>query len=210
MWRLKKLSKIASSRRQINIKGVQDGVLVLPGNRFRAILQVSSVNFELKSESEKDSLIDLYEGFLNSINFGLQFVVRVREVDIDKYLANLDELMCRENTLVYKTLIIDYARFLKDMIRDNKILERNFYVVISLKDTSNIGVEAANEQLKLQCDIVARGLNRLGIKSMRLSSLEVLDLFYSFYNPQKAKLQPLYDQIIASLHSSYIRRDINA
>ena len=53
-----------SSRKQIDIKEVRDGVLILPGGKYRTILEVSSVNFELKSDEEQDVLIDNFENFL--------------------------------------------------------------------------------------------------------------------------------------------------
>jgi hypothetical protein len=47
------------------------------------------------------------------------------------------------------------------------------------------------EQINLNRDIVIRGLEKLGMKARELDSLELLDLFYSFYNPQQSKTQQL-------------------
>ena len=46
MWRWKQ-DKV-SSRKQIQIKGVKDNILLLPNNEYRVVLETSSVNFELK------------------------------------------------------------------------------------------------------------------------------------------------------------------
>ena len=54
MWLLKKSLNKISSRNQIAIKEVRDGILVLPNNKHRLIIETSSVNFELKSEVEQD------------------------------------------------------------------------------------------------------------------------------------------------------------
>ena len=43
-------TKTKSSRQQIQIKKIQDNILVLPNQEYRLILETSSVNFELKSE----------------------------------------------------------------------------------------------------------------------------------------------------------------
>ena len=63
MWHWKQ-DKV-SSRKQIQIKGVKDNILLLPNNEYRVVLETSSVNFELKSEAEQDVLIDSFENFLN-------------------------------------------------------------------------------------------------------------------------------------------------
>ena len=47
---LKKSNKPVSSREQIRIDGVRDGILILPNKEYRLILQTSSINFELMSE----------------------------------------------------------------------------------------------------------------------------------------------------------------
>ncbi|MFO0971391.1 MAG: hypothetical protein U0520_03545 [Candidatus Saccharimonadales bacterium] len=63
MFALQKSKTKSNSRQQIAIKGVRDGILILPGNQYRAVLEVSSLNFELKSEEEQDAIIDTYEAF---------------------------------------------------------------------------------------------------------------------------------------------------
>jgi len=105
---LQKSKTKASSRGQIDIKSVKDGVLRLPGNHYRVVLQVSSVNFELKSEDERDALIDTYESFLNSVGNPLQILIRTREIDMDKYLSELDERLNGETEAIYKQQLTNY------------------------------------------------------------------------------------------------------
>ena len=69
--------------------------------------------------------------------------------------------------------------------------------------------ELVREQLNVRSDIVSKGLARLGISSRNLTSLEVLDLFYSFYSPEQAKLQPLTMQALELLHSSHIETEVS-
>src|SRR3989344_2220548 len=91
-----------SSRRQIGIKEVKDGILILPNNKYRAILETSAINFELKSEDEQDTLIDNFQNFLNSLPCSLQILIRVREVDIDRYLEEFSKSQSEETEEVYK------------------------------------------------------------------------------------------------------------
>lgn len=84
MFTLPKSKTKLSSRNQIAIKGVRDGILILPRNQYRAVLKVSSLNFELRSEEEQDAIIDTYESFLNSVGSSLQILIRTREIDMDK------------------------------------------------------------------------------------------------------------------------------
>ncbi len=198
-----KSKKKRSSRRQIAIEGVRDGILILPGNHHRMALQVSSVNFELKSEAEQDALIDTYQNFLNSLATPLQIIVRTRELDMDKYLEDFQSRLKVESEDIYRQQVVNYTEFVRSLIVTNKILTRNFYIVVPYdKHEKDFSVIA--EQLSLTIDIVSKGLARLGMQSKQLSSLEILDLFYSFYSPVQAKRQPLSQQTMRLLTESYL------
>jgi hypothetical protein len=201
---LMKTSRKRSSRRQISIKGVRDGVLLLPGDQYRVILEASSINFELKSSDEQDVIIDTYRSFLNSLPCAVQIVTRIREMDMAKYLGEFREASAHEEDPVYREQITSYTEFVQGLVATNKILSRRFYVVIPHVDSDKTGFDGAQEQLTLNADIVGKGLSRLGIQTRKLSSLETLDLFYSFYNPELAKRQPLTGQTMQLLKETYL------
>lgn len=62
--------------------------------------------------------------------------------------------------------------------------------------------ELVKEQLGLGVDIVQKGVTRLGMHARQLTSLEGLDLFYSFYNPAQAKAQPLTERALSLIHTA--------
>lgn len=200
MLLLNKTKNKVSSRKQIRIKEVRDGILTLPNNEYRIVVETSSINFELKSDEEQDVLIDSFQNFLNSLPCELQILVRVREVDIDRYVEEIGKSKNSEKEKIYKEQIANYCAFIKNLVSGNKILSRRFYVVIPYKHIDrdkNFSLIA--EQMHLQRDIVLRGLEKLGMKARVLESLELLDLFYSFYNPQQAKTQELKGHTIDML-----------
>lgn len=204
MFISQKPRKKASARLQINIKGVRDGILLLPRRQYRLTVEVSPVNFELKSDEEQDVLIDTYESFLNALPCPLQIITRIRELDMDKYLSDLEARFAAESQEIYRQQIRSYSTFVQRLVVRNKILSRHFYVVLPYESPED-DFEAAKTQLSLNADIVTKGLARLGMQSRRLPSLEVLDLFHSLYNPNQAKAQPISGQVAELLTSSYVR-----
>lgn len=201
---LQKSNKKASARQQINIKGVSGNMLLLPHDQYRVVIEVSPVNFELKSEEEQDMLIDTYESFLNSLPCPLEIVVRIRELDMDKYLADIKSLQEGEQEEIYRNQIQNYTEFVQSLVADNKILSRHFYVVLPYTARD---FDTAKEQLALNADIVSKGLGRLGMQTRQLTNIELLDLFHTFYNPAQAKRQPIRDQVAELLNNSYIRKE---
>ena len=199
-------SKKSSSRGQIQIKEVGDNILVLPGNEYRQILETSSVNFELKSEEEQDVIIDSFQNFLNSLPCEIQILVRVREVDIDRYVEDIGRTKDRETIPAYKKQIEGYCAFVKKLVSGNKILSRRFYIVIPYKHTErHQDMKLIKEHLNLEKDIIVKGLERMQMKARSLSGIEILNLFYSFYNGENMKTQPLTKESVeALLRNNYV------
>ena len=192
MWLLNKSKAKSSSRNQIQIKEVKDGVVLLRHNQYRTVLETSSINFELKSEAEKDVIIDSFQNFLNSLSFPVQILIRVREIDIDQYIEQILDKKKQENEKAYKLQIENYAEFIKKLVSGNKILSRHFYIVISYTPTEKRqDFDLIREQIRNLEDIVIKGLESMNMKVKSLDSLEVLQLFYNFYNPNLSKSQPL-------------------
>lgn len=192
MWLLNKSKSKSSSRNQIQIKEVKDGVVLLHHNQYRTVLETSSVNFELKSEAEKDVIIDSFQNFLNSLSFPVQILIRVREIDIDQYIEQILDKKKQENEKAYKLQIENYAEFIKKLVSGNKILSRHFYIVISYIPTEKKqDFDLIREQIGNLEDIIAKGLESMNMKVKTLDSLEVLQLFYNFYNPNLSRSQPL-------------------
>ena len=205
MWLLTKSTNKISSRRQIQIKEVKDNILILPDNQFRMVIETSSINFELKSEEEQDVLIDNFQNFLNSLPNSLQILIRIREVDIDGYLERVGESKTHEREKVYKNQIDNYQEFIQKLVIGNKILARRFYIVIPYTPLEkNSDFKIIKEQMHLQRDIILRGLEKLGMKARPLNSLEILDLFYGFYNPSQTKTLELKNETFELMKESYV------
>jgi len=200
MWLWNKSKGRVSSRRQIQIKEVKDGILVLPNHEYRIAIETSSINFELKSEEEQDVLVDSFQNFLNSLPCPLQILLRVREVDVDSYLDKISKSKLKEEEQVYKDQIDNYREFIADLVSGNKILSRRFYIIIPYQHLdSNKDFTLIKDQIHLSRDIVLKGLEKLGMRASALDSLELLDLFYSFYNPAQVKTQELKRETVEAL-----------
>ncbi len=189
-----------SARRQIQIKKVVDNILVLPNQEYRIILETSSINFELKSEDEQDVIIDSFQNFLNALPCQMQILVRVREIDIDKYVEDIAKFKDKEKETVYKKQIENYSTFVKKLVSGNSILSRRFYIILPYHyPDRHEDWKVIKEHLNLNRDIVMKGLERMQMKARELTSLEILNLFYTFYNPESVKTQTITKETLTAL-----------
>ena len=198
-WLLTKTG-IAPARDQIQIKKIADNILVLPNHEYRIILETSSINFELKSEEEQDVIIDSFQNFLNSLPCAIQILVRVREIDIDKYVEDIERLKDQETEVIYQKQIENYSSFVKKLVSGNTILSRRFYIILPYHHTDRSeDWSLIKEHLNLNRDIVTKGLERMQMRVRPLTSIEMVNLFYAFYNQDNLKTQPITKQSLEAL-----------
>jgi hypothetical protein len=198
-WLLTKTG-IAPARDQIQIKKIADNILVLPNHEYRMILETSSINFELKSEEEQDVIIDSFQNFLNSLPCAIQILVRVREIDIDKYVEDIERQKEQETEVIYQKQIESYSSFVKKLVSGNTILSRRFYIILPYHHTDRSeDWSLIKEHLNLNRDIVTKGLERMQMRVRPLTSIEMINLFYAFYNQDNLKTQPITKQSLEAL-----------
>jgi hypothetical protein len=185
------------------IQGVCDGVLILPARRYRRLLRVSSVGFELSRPDQQDGLIARAQTFLNSLTNPLPIIKRQQTLDRDRYLANLSAVMATESQTVYRRQIDGYVDFVHSLVAASRIKARQFYIVVPLDADAGLDFELVQQQLRLRCERIASGLSRLGTRAEALTSPQLLELFFSLAAPNGAA-GPLTDPSLAQLKRALI------
>ena len=119
-----------STQRFLQIAEVRDNVLVLKNGGVRTILKTSSINFNLKSEAEQNSIIYAYQNFLNSLEFPIQIVVRSKKLEIDEYLEKIRGYGDKQPNPLLKKQTLEYVEYIKKLVEYADIMEKEFYVVV--------------------------------------------------------------------------------
>lgn len=194
----------APVQQKIQIEEIKEGVAVLKGGDLRGVLMASSINFSLKSTEEQDSLIFKYQGFLNSLDFPIQILMISRHLNIDEYLASVEQKRKEQENELLQIQIAEYYDFIKNLVQIGNIMEQSFFVVVPLsrvekkesnmieklglfeksknKDNEVKNFDELKAQLWQRMEYVSSGLGGLGIKSTPLNTEELTQLFYRMYN----------------------------
>lgn len=192
---------MGSTKDFTKIYQVRDGVIVLKSGGLRAVLLVSSMNFDLKSDSEKEGIIAAYQDFLNSLDYPLQIVISSREINLDEYLADLGQRYEHQENELMKLQIGEYINFVNSLVKVSNIVAKNFYVVVpyapgeeSAKGLipkpvdvtfSSKELEEYKNQLWQRVKQIRIGLMGLGLRAEALNTHELIEFFYNFYNPEQ-------------------------
>ena len=74
----------------LSIEDIDEDVVCLAGEQYRAVLEAGSVNFGLQGEGEQEVVIAGFAGALNALSYPIQVLVRVSPIDLDRYLSDIE------------------------------------------------------------------------------------------------------------------------
>ena len=202
--------KAEATQAFVPIKEVRDGIVILKDGSLRALLMASSINLALKAADEQQAIIAQFQNFLNSLEFMVQFFIESRDLDIRPYIALLEERYSKELDDLMKIQIREYIAFIKDFTERANIMSKNFFIVVpydpaliargkgitstisSLLPASSSATTSAltdeqfeqyRSQLEQRISVIEQGLVRTGVRTVKLGTEEVIELFYKLFNP---------------------------
>lgn len=176
---------------------------------MRAVVIVSSFNFALKSEDEKNAILTSYQDFLNSLSFPVQIVANSRKIDLSLYLNEVKNAAARQPNPLIKLQTEEYHNFIQQLLEVSNIMEKRFYVVVPFypfgintstglpnpfqkKNATPTGSLGENrKKLLSRVEEVITGLSAVGLRCAALGTEDLLELYYSIYNPDTAKNQKI-------------------
>lgn len=201
-----------SSQSLIAIHQIKKGVVILKNGGLRSVIEVTGVNMDLKSEEEQTIILTSWRNFLNNLNFSLEIVICSRRANIDKFIQFIQDKTNQESIELLKIQGEDYMNFIKSLIAENNIMRKYFYLVIpydpilikpktfldSFTNLFNMNRNAftginplteeefnqAYQQLIIRRDLIINQLYRLGLHSRPLTTVELINLYSSLYNPE--------------------------
>ncbi len=210
----------ASVQAYLEISEARDNILIMKDGSLRAVLMISSINFELKSPQEQEAIVGAYQDFLNSLNFPIQILMRSKNLQLDNYLKKVNQRIFQENSPFIKNQIEQYLNFIREMLDVAKIMDKKFYIVVPFYPSAiditkkkvgfvqKIGsalnptwsekiktdeLEIQKNQLLERVELVVSNIGNMGLVSAMLNTAELIELFYEVYNPETSQREKISD-----------------
>jgi type IV secretory pathway VirB4 component len=191
----------------VPVESVEGGAVVMKDGSLRAIVMTSTVNFALKSADEQMAILAQFQHFLNGLDFSIQIFIQSRRLDIRPYLAVLEERHAEQTSSILKLQTREYIEFIKNFTENSEIMTKAFFIVVpysgsvitrnkgfgglfsrgrSAPDTAKEGrvaIEEMQTQLDQRVSVVEQGMSRVGLRTIRLGTEEIVELLYKMLNP---------------------------
>lgn len=204
----------ATTQEFLEIEDISDDLVIFKDGSCTLIIETSAVNFGLLSEEEQDAIIYAYAAFINSLSFPMQICIMSKRMDVSSYLDLVAQEEQKQQSLKLKNQIRKYYQFILSVVKENRVLEKKFYISIPFSSLElGVGgslnifgskksrlpfpkeyiVQRAKTALFPKRDHLLRQLNRLGLKGNQLNTKRLTQLFYEVYNPTGSESQHIED-----------------
>ncbi len=173
---------------------LENGIIKVKNKNYIKILKIIPINFELKSNLEKEAILNSYKIFLKTCNFDIQILIQSNKKDLYNHISKIKEKNKEEKENI-KILSEKYTNYIKKINIEKKSSSKNFYILIKeipeiKKINTNINEKIIFDKLNDKYFCIKECLSRCGNVVIDISDQKNAEkILYSFFNSRKDLLE---------------------
>ena len=162
---------------------LENGIIKLINNKYVKILKIIPINYNLKSNLEKESILASYKIFLKTCNFDIQILIQSNKENLDNNILNIKNNLNKENKKYLNEISENYIKFINKLNSLKTSSSKDFYIIISSTKNLENNEEIINDELNEKFLKIKECLTRCGNKVINLNNKkEVQEIIFSFLN----------------------------
>ena len=164
-------------------KCLDKGIIKIEKNKYIKILKIIPINFNLKTQLEKESILNSYKIFLKTCNFDMKILIQSKKEDLSNHIENIQNISQKEKNKIIKKYSEEYIKFIKEKNNKNKSASKNIYLIIKNKSENleeNIIQELNEKYFKIKDCLI-----RCGNVVQECDKEEIKNILFSFFNLKK-------------------------
>lgn len=180
-----KAQEINSVQEWLPIQKILDkGIIKLKDNSYIKIIKIFPINYNLKSDLEKEAILNSYKIFLKTCSFDIQILIQSNKEDLSKHISYINSQIEKENNQKILELSKNYIEFIQKINKEKKSSSKNFYVIIkNSSKKENIQEEIIIQDLNEKYFKVKECLSRCGNIAQEYDTKEeIKEIISSFLN----------------------------
>jgi len=163
---------------------LENGIIKLKKNNYIKIIKIIPINFNLKSNLEKEAILNSYKIFLNTCDFDIQILIQSKKEDLSKHFSIIKNNLKNKNNEnnLLNNYLINYINFIQKINNEKKSSSKNYFIII--KENKNLEIEASEEiiiqNLNDKYFKIKDALARCGNKVFENNKEEIINILFSF------------------------------
>ena len=168
----------------------EDGIVKTKDNRLIKIIKINPINYNLKSDLEKEAILNSYKIFLKTCNFDIQILIQSNKRDLTPHIKNIQKNISQKENKYLKEIAKEYINYINKINLNRKSASKDFFIIISnkinsKKDSFN-SEEILKNDLKEKYFKIKECLSRSGNSVFEISTKQEIEkIFFSFLNTKK-------------------------
>jgi len=155
-----------------------------------AVLRVEPLNFNIKPKDERDNIIHAFQKFLNGIDFPIQIAMYTDDIDLTKYLDELEYKVKKSRNSTHRELFRAHKNYLDALMKERLSQNRKFLIAIP---ENAIGLDA-------QIAVVNELLKGINLKTVRFGGRNLIKTLIKFFNNPRGRTELLkHDKTIYTI-----------
>lgn len=159
-------------------------------NKYIKILKVTPINYNLKSDLEKQAILNSYKIFLKTCNFDIQILIQSSKENLEKNIFNIQKNVQKKENKYLSQISENYIEYINKINLNKKSSSKNFYIIISKnipkEQEFNESFEIIKSDLKEKYFKIKECLSRCGNSVYEINQKkEILKIMNSFFNTRK-------------------------
>ena len=151
-------------------------------------MEVTPINYNLKSDLEKDSILNSYKIFLKTCQFDMQILIQSNKEDLSHHISKIKKNILKKENKFLKELSENYIQYISNLNNNKKSSSKKFYIIIKNQpiNKKEKNIEIIKQELNEKYLKIKECLSRCGNKVNNIDEKEeILKIFFSFFNTKK-------------------------
>ena len=127
---MKKIKKI-TVQKWIPIEEInENGIIKINKNKYIKILKIIPINYNLKSDLEKKTILNSYKILLKTCNFNIQILIQSNKEDLSQHILQIKKNIQKKENKYLNELSENYIKFIQNLNHSKKSASKDFYLII--------------------------------------------------------------------------------
>lgn len=166
---------------------LDNGIIELKDFSYIKILKINPINFNLKSNLEKEAILNSYKIFLKTCQEDIQILIQTNKENLNSHIFQLNENLKNEKNKNVKNITKNYIKYIEEINLKNKSSSKKFFILIKekipQKEINETNQKICVNNLNSRYFKIKECLSRCGNNVLEINDKkEILNIYNSFFN----------------------------
>lgn len=187
---MKKIKKQSTTQSWIPIEQILENGIIKTKSKYIKILKVTPINYNLKSDLEKQAILNSYKIFLKTCHFDIQILIQSSKENLENHINLIRRNVKKKENRYLEKISENYIEAINKINTSKKSSSKNFYLIISQKNKIEQqyqeSFEIIKNDLKEKYFKIKECLSRCGNSVFEVNTKEeAMKIINSFLNTRK-------------------------